>query len=147
MYWFCRTLKLSKIASAVGGLAYIFSQNSMYWGLIPGFSNVFVFIPLFFGALLKISENKKIFWLWGGLIVAYGLTAPNTQVVFFTFIVGFFWALFLTYFHNVNNENGVVAKFRPIFGYMGFIAGGAVLASFWLLPTINYMQLSTRGSS
>jgi len=147
MYWFCRTLKLSKIASAVGGLAYIFSQNNIYWGLIPGFSNVFVFIPLFFGALLKISENKKIFWLWGGLIVAYGLTAPNTQVVFFTFIVGFFWALFLTYFHNVNNENGVVAKFRPIFGYMGFIAGGAVLASFWLLPTINYMQLSTRGEA
>ena len=61
MYWFCRTLKLSKIASAVGGLAYIFSQNNIYWGLIPGFSNVFVFIPLFFGALLKISENKKIF--------------------------------------------------------------------------------------
>ena len=145
MYWFARNLKLSKIASTVSGLAYIFSQNSLYWGLIPGFSNVFVFIPLFFGALLKISENKKIFWFWGALITAYGLTAPNTQVVFFTLVVGFFWALFLTYFHNVNNENGAVAKFRPILGYIGFIAGGAILASFWLLPTINYMQLSTRG--
>src|SRR3989344_2179300 len=145
MYWFCRTLKLSKIASAVGGLAYIFSQNNIYWGLIPGFSNVFVFIPLFFGALLKISENKKIFWFWGALITAYGLTAPNTQVVFFTLVVGFFWVLFLAYFHNVNNENGAVAKLRPIFGYAGFIAGGAVLASFWLLPVLNYMQLTTRG--
>ena len=147
MYWFCRALKLSKIASAVGGLAYIFSQNNMYWGLIPGFSNIFVFIPLFFGALLKISENRRIFWFWGALITAYGLTAPNTQVVFFTLIVGFFWTLFLTYFHNVNNENGAVAKFRPILGYIGFIAGGAILASFWLLPTINYMQLSTRGET
>ncbi|MBI2446575.1 MAG: YfhO family protein [Parcubacteria group bacterium] len=147
MYWFCRTLKLSKIASAVGGLAYIFSQNNIYWGLIPGFSNVFVFIPLFFGALLKISENRKIFWFWGALIAAYGLTAPNTQVVFFTLVIGFFWAVFLTCFHNFNYESNKAAKFRPILGYISFIAGGAVLASFWLLPTINYMQLSTRGEA
>ncbi len=138
MYWFARNLSFSKIASAICGLAYIFSQNNLNWGSTLVFSNVYLFIPLFFLALLKIAKNQKWWWLWGGLIFAYGLAAGEIQVVFFTLIIGFFWALFLT---------RLSGNFRPILGYIGFIAGGAILASFWLLPTINYMLLTTRGEA
>ena len=59
MYWFARNLALSKIASIICGLAYIFSQNNIYWGSTLVFSNVFVFIPLFFGCLFKIAKTSK----------------------------------------------------------------------------------------
>ena len=136
MYWFARNLRLSKIASMISGLAYVFSQNNLYWGPTLVFSNVFVFIPLFFGALLKISNNKNWWLLWGGLIAAYGIAAAEIQIVFYTFVIGFFWALFLAYESK---------QLKPIYGYFSISTIGTILASFWLLPVLNYLKFTTRG--
>ncbi|MEK7087172.1 MAG: hypothetical protein AAB958_00520, partial [Patescibacteria group bacterium] len=86
----------------------------------------------------KISKNENWWWLWGILITAYGLAAAETQIVFYTFVVGFFWSLFL-YFQSKNKKS--------IFGYFSIGAGGAILASFWLLPVLNYLKLTTRGGA
>ncbi|MCX6813459.1 MAG: hypothetical protein NTV77_03210 [Candidatus Azambacteria bacterium] len=147
MYWLARNLSLSKTASAISGLAYMLSQNHLYWGATLPFSNVYPFIPLFFLSLLKISQGRKWWLLFGGLISAYGLAAGETQIVFYTFAVGFFWSLFLTYFRNSNYGSNNAAKFRPVLGYVAFVVGGAILASFWLLPVLNYLGLTTRGAA
>jgi len=147
MYWLSRNLKLSKIASIICGLAYVFSQNNLYWGATLPFTNTYLFIPLFFLVLLKISENKKLWWFWGILVTAYGLAATEIQIVFFTLVIGFFWVLFLTYFHNFDYGHISIAKFKPIFGYLVVVAGGAVLASFWLLPVLNYLKFTLRSSA
>ncbi len=147
MYWLTRNLSLSKIASCITGLVYILSQNNLYWGATLPFSNAFSFIPLFFLALLKISENQKWWLLWGILIAAYGLIACETQIVFYTLVIGFFWAVFLTYFYNSNYGSSGTAKFKPIFGYLALVIGGAILASFWLLPVLNYLKFTTRGAA
>ena len=57
MYWLARNLLLSKTASMISGLAYMLSQNHLYWGATLPFSNVYPFIPLFFLAILKISKK------------------------------------------------------------------------------------------
>ena len=147
MYWLARSLSLSKIASCITGLAYILSQNNLYWGATLPFTNVYPFIPLFFLTLLKISWGNKIWWFFGGLISAYGLAAGETQIVFFTLVIGFFWAVFLTYFHNSNYGSIGIMKFKPILGYLALVAGGMVLASFWLLPVLNYLKFTTRGGA
>ncbi len=147
IYWLARSLSLSKIASSITGIAYMLSQNHLYWGPTFPFSNVYVFIPLFFLAILKISKNQNWWWLWGSLIAAYGLAAGETQIVFYTFIVGFFWALFLTYCHNSNYGSVGVAKFKSIIGYFTFSTLGAILASFWILPVLNYLKFTTRGGA
>jgi len=148
IFWLARNLSLSKTASLIAGLVYSLSQNYLYWGATLPFSNVFPFIPLFFLALLKISDNKNWWFLWGSLIAAYGLTAGETQIIFYTFVIGFFWSVFLTYFHNSNygSINGA-AKFKPILGYLVLVAGGIVLASFWLLPVLNYLNFTTRSAA
>ena len=138
MYWFGRNLSLSKVASIIVGLAYILSQNNLYWGPTLVFSNVYPFIPLFFLALLKISKNKKLWFIWGGLISAYGLAAGETQIVFYTFVIGFFWALFLFW----QSKN-----LKPIWGYFSIGIAGTILASFWLLPVFNYLKLTTRSGA
>jgi len=147
MYWFSRNLSLSKIASIFVGLVYILSQNNLYWGPTLVFSNTYVFIPLFFLAIFKISKNQNWWWFWGILIAAYGLVACETQIVFYTFVVGFFWFVFLIYFHNSNYGSIGIMKFKPILGHLTLVAGGMVLASFWLLPVLNYLNLTTRSSA
>jgi len=138
MYWLARNLLLSKISSSVVGVAYMLSQNNLYWGPTLPFTNIYLFIPLFFLAILKISKNENRWWLWGGLISAYGLAAAETQIVFYTFVMGFFWSLFL-YCQSKNKKS--------IFGYLGIGTGGVILASFWLLPVFNYLKLTTRGGA
>ena len=138
MYWLARNLLLSKITSLVVGLAYILSQNSLYWGATLPFSNVYLFIPLFFLAILKISKNQKSWWILGGLIGAYAFIAAETQIVFFTLVVGFFWALFLRF---------EVKNWKPVLGYVSISAIGAILSGFWLLPVINYLKFTTRGTA
>src|SRR3989344_269857 len=90
MYWFARNLSLSKIAAGLTAVAYMLSQNNLYWGATLPFTNVYVFIPLFFLAILKISENRKIWWILGSLIAAYGLMAGETLIGFYVFVIGFF---------------------------------------------------------
>ncbi|MBU2082178.1 hypothetical protein KKH14_01995 [Patescibacteria group bacterium] len=138
MYWFGRNLSLSKIASVIVGLTYVLSQNNLYWGPTLVFSNVYPFIPLFFLALLKISRNEKLWFIWGGLISAYGLAAAEIQIVFYVFVIGFFWALFLFW----QSKN-----LKPIWGYFSIGIAGTILASFWLLPVFNYLKLTTRSGA
>lgn len=138
MYWLARNLALSKISSIIAGLAYMLSQNHFYWGPTLPFTNAYPFIPLFFLAILKISKNKNWWWLWGSLIATYGLAAGETQIVFYTFAIGFFWALFLFW----QSKN-----LKPILGYFNTGIVGAILASFWILPVLNYLKFTTRSAA
>ena len=135
MYWFIRNLKLSKSAAILGGFAWALSFNNIQYGSIPIFSNVYPFIPLFFGAILRLSEGDKKYLLFGSLISVYGLIAGFTTLVFYTFIAGLVWALFLDKKHYFGKT------FRR---YIIISSVGATLASIWLLPVLNYMQLTLR---
>lgn len=154
MYWFARSLLISKIAAGLSAISYMLSQNNLYWGATLPFTNVYIFIPLFLMAVFKISkpENNIIKWLiFSGLISAYGLAAGETQIVFFTFIVGFFWAVFLC-FRNRNYGSKLIygkklMELRLLLGYIIIIFSGIVLSSFWLLPVLNYLKFTTRSAA
>ncbi len=137
-YWFIRNLKLSKLAAILGGFAWALSFNNIQYGSIPIFSNVYPFIPFFFGAILKLSQGDKRYLFFGGLISVYGLIAGFTTLVFYTFIAGLAWALFL------DNKNYFGKTFR---GYIIISSVGTILAGIWLLPVLNYMPLTLRGQA
>jgi len=138
MYWFVRNLKLSKSAAVLAGFAWALSFNNIQYGSIPIFSNVYPFIPLFFGAILKLSEGDKRYLFFGSLISVYGLIAGFTTLIFYTFVAGLAWALFL------DNKNYFGKAFR---GYIIILSVGAILAGIWLLPVLNYMPLTLRGQA
>ncbi len=138
MYWFSRNLSLSKVSSITVGLAYMLSQNNIYWGPVFPFTSIYPFIPLFFGALLKIYQGKNRWWFFTPFIVAYGLVGNDAQVAFYTLVVGLFWALFL---YTQNKD------YKVVIGYFVTAFAGVILASFWLLPTFNYLKFTTRSSA
>ena len=138
MYWFVRNLKLSRLAAILSGFTWVLSFNNIHYGSIPIFSNVYPFIPLFFGAILKLSQGNKKYLIFGGLISGFGLIAGLTNIVFYTFIAGLAFVLFLDW-----------PKFfgKTFRGYIFVSLIGVVLASFWLLPVLNYLPLTLRGAA
>ena len=138
MYWFVRNLKLSKSAAILAGFAWALSFNNIQYGSIPIFSNVYPFVPLFFGAILKLSKGNKRYLFLGGLISGFGLIAGMTNVVFYVFIAGLAWSIFL------DGKNYLGKTFR---GYFFISLAGALLASMWLLPVLNYLPSTLRGEA
>ncbi len=138
MYWFIRNLKLSKLAAILGGFTWALSFNNIQYGSIPIFSNIYPFIPLFFGAILKLSQGNKKYLIFGGLISGFGLIAGMTNIVFYTFIAGLAFALFLDWPKIFGKT------FR---GYIFVSLIGTILASVWLLPVFNYLPITLRGEA
>ena len=138
MYWFIRNLKLSKLAAILGGFAWALSFSNIQYGSMLVFSNLYFFIPLFFGAILELSRGNKKYLIWGSLISAYGLIAGFTTLVFYTFIAGLAWALFLDW-----------PKFfgKTLRGYIFISLIGIILASVWLLPVLYYLPLTLRNQA
>jgi len=138
MYWFVRNLGLSISASLIAGFAWALSFNNIQYGSIPIFGNAFLFIPLFFCAILKLSEGDKKYLLFGSLISGFGFIAGMTNIVFYTFIAGLAFAVFLGWPKFFN---------KTLRGYIFIVLGGAVLASIWLLPVLNYLPFTLRGEA
>jgi len=164
MYWFIRNLKLSKSAAILAGFAWALSFNNIQYGSIPIFSNVYPFIPLFFGAILKLSRGNRKYLIFGGLISSFGLVAGMTNIVFYTFIAGLVFAIFLdwpsrglrppsaTYSAKNRIAEVLLLGWPKIFGkalkgYIFISLMGIILASFWLLPVLNYLPLTLRGQA
>ena len=143
MYWFSRNLKLSILASILAGFAWALSFNNIQYGAIPILSSLYLFIPLFFGIILKLHNIETLnrsyyFYLFFGILIsAFGLTNSFTNVVFYTFIAGLAWAVFLD------------KKFlgRAFWSYILIVIASAILASFWLLPVLNYLPHTLRGEA
>ena len=143
MYWFIRNLKLSISASILAGFAWALSFNNIQYGAIPILSSLYLFIPLFFGIILKLHNIETLnrsyyFYLFFGILIsAFGLTNSFTNVVFYTFIAGLAWAVFLD------------KKFlgRAFWSYILIVIASAILASFWLLPVLNYLPHTLRGEA
>jgi len=138
MYWFVRNLKLSRLAAILTGFAWALSLNNIHYGSMPGFNGLYAFIPLFFGAILKLSEGRRKYLISGSLIAGLGFIAGLTNIVFYTFIAGLAWAIFLDY-----------PKFfsKTLRGYIFISFAGTILASFWLLPVLNYLPFTLRGET
>src|SRR3989344_3565416 len=138
MYWFVRNLKLSRPAAILAGFAWTLSLNNIHYGSMPGFNGLYAFIPLFFGAILKISEWNKKYLILGSLIAGLGFIAGLTNIVFYTFIAGLAWALFLDYPRFFG---------KTLRGYVFISFVGTILASFWLFPVLNYLPFTLRSEA
>lgn len=130
-YWLARNLNLSRASSAVVGLTYELSQITLFWGNLVVFSNAYIFLPLLFVMALKLTQGKIFYIPLTVLIVAYSLVAGETQIVAYALIAGLAFWLFLNW-HKIKA------------GFIVSLVLGALLASFWVVPVINYLPYSTR---
>jgi len=94
-FLFLRHLKISKIASLLGGIVFAFSAFSLIWLEYNVHGHVAMWLPLLLLAVDRIIETRKSRWvLGGGLILALQIFAGYPQIVFYSLTAVGFYAIF-----------------------------------------------------
>lgn len=133
-YLFLRSLKLSKLSSVFGALAYSFTGFNliwMEWG-VHGFATAFLPFMLFC-SVKYFDQNKLFFGPLISIVICLQIFSGYPQVVLYSLAVLLFFVLF-----NFNFN----LKKLIFFGLWIFLGFG--LSAIQLLPTIELFNLSQR---
>lgn len=138
MFWFLRTIRLSNIASVIGGVIYAYSGFAISWAQFVTADHAMIWMPLVFVVLEKYFETKKKWYLYTlpfifGLLVAAG----HFQIMVYVSILA------TVYFIWKWSEKG---DWADIFHMVlpGVLAVG--VACVQILPTIELMNAGLRSS-
>lgn len=140
-YWLARNLNLSIASSVITGLTYELSHILLFPGTgnLVVFSDTYVFLPLLFAMILKLKEGRHFYILWTALVIAYSLIVGETQVVVYALVSGLIFWLFLNW-RDIRNYK---ISF-PVWGFIIALISGGVLASFRIIPILNYLPYTVR---
>lgn len=162
-YFLARNLKLSKAASTVVSLAYTLNQWNIGAGQIIGFASLIPVLPLLFLSILKISQGKKIYIAIGSLVLGLGLATALTQIMLYILTALFFFAVFLDFKPRIYTNNDcvtcdvpklsniwtsqVIKRFKTAWSFTIVIIMGLILASPWILPVLQFKNLTHRATA
>ena len=126
-YIFSRAILLSKPASVVAGLTFIFAEINMLWA--PGhiFSNFIPLIPLFFLSVLKISQSRNWYILLGIFVLALGLLGAFAEIMLLILVSASFFALFLD-IKKFDKKTGFLRSFATLKKLALIAAAGIILS-------------------
>ena len=136
-YWFARVLKLSKLAAIFVALGFMTSHWVVRWASIQSLEMLYPILPLLFLSVTKVFRGQNRYIILGIAVVFIGWLGGLTQVFFYTIISVCMFVVFLLFKEKENRRRNLV-KFLLI------LIVGTLLASFWLLPTINLTLFSNR---
>jgi hypothetical protein len=145
MYLFMRGLSASPAASLIA--AFVFSFNGYFMGhLYAGhlsFVQNYVWLPLIFFLLMKFGETRRFkYAVGGGLILGVQILGGFPQIAFYTLLGGLLFCFFSITASIRAHHAGHAAKMG--LGFCLFLVVGFALAAVQVLPTAEFMGLSTR---
>lgn len=143
-YIFARNLNLSKISSWLVAFSYVFCHWYLNIGQLNIFANLIPIFPLILLSVVKISQKKSGFIFVGILALVTGLLSCDTQDMFYLMIIAFFFAVVLDS-NEYNRQIGFFRNFPTVKRFLIVSAVSFVLISFWLLPNLQFIKLTTRG--
>lgn len=156
-YLFARSILLSRTASFIVGFVYLFSRITLQYAPLLSFAVATAVLPLFFLSVTKIFLGQKKWILFGGIALAFGLVGGFTEVILFSSVVAFFFALYLDIFRFRQRGDlkivpraripSLLLDFKTTWCYAATILLGGVLAGPWLLPAVNFIRLGVRVSN
>lgn len=141
MYLYLKNLKLTKIASLLGGVTFAFSSFMMmrYEYGIAG--HTFLWVPL---ALLCVDRLRQKFsikwWLTGVASVSFMFLGGSIQAM----IYGYGLILAYIAYRLIQKKTIKEKRFRLLYFYGGFLILPFLLASIQLLPFIDIIPQSSR---
>ncbi len=112
-YFFIRSLKLSKYASLIAALTFIFSQWCILYIALDSITNFYFVLPLLFLSLLKVSQGNYWYILVGGLTLGLGWLGGHPQFVLYIAFSAFLFSLFLD-FINYNKNFAFYKNFKVL---------------------------------
>jgi len=145
-YFLARNLNLSKIASWLVAVSYVFCHWYLNIGQLNIFANLIPILPLIFLSVIKISQKKIIFIFIGILAMTVGFLTCDIQDMLYISIVALFFAIILDK-EKYNPQIGFFRNFPATKKFIIVSVVSFVLISFWLLPALEFIKLSTRGEN
>ena len=139
MYVFLRSYKRSRIASVLGGTAFMFSGFIVVWMAYGTLAMAIAVSPLaLFSAKSYLETGKIKFGILLASVLAFSFFSGHFQTSLYLLLLLVLYGVFLSY----KNRN----KKRIVFMF-GFFALGLLISLLQILPTIQFYLLSVRSDS
>jgi hypothetical protein len=145
-YYMARSLDLSKWASVLCGITFMFCGFMVTSGAYETFVNPFTYMPLifmFYNNSLNTSKLKYI--LLTGLFMGIVILCGHPQITFYIFFIFLIFGLYQIFFKFKDNGYKIdiaLVKFIAI-AIVPFVIG-IMLGAIQLLPTMTLSELSVR---
>lgn len=142
-FLFLRNLKLSRLASILGGVVFAFSGFSFMWLEYNVHGWTAMWLPLLLLVVDKIIEKKNLRWVLGGsFILAIQIFAGYPQIVLYSATAIGFYSIFRLFFWKV--AKNFKSLIKPILLLILFSLVGVLLAAAQILPGWEALKLSVR---
>jgi hypothetical protein len=145
MYVFVRSLSINKIGSLLSSIVFTYNgffMAHLYAGHLT-FIQSYIWMPLIFLCLHKfLNTPHPRHAILSGLFLGVQILAGFPQIAFYT-ILGALLYIFYATFTKLKQE-GSPYVLKSGFGMAAIVVVGFSLAAIQLLPTIEFVQLSTR---
>ncbi len=142
MYFLLRHLKLSKIASCFGGIAFAFSGFNLIWLEYNIHAHVSAFIPLILLFLDKLILEKKVkYGVFYSLVLSLQIIAGYPQTSLYTLLIVALWVFFRFGKKLLKKEN-VITILKIAF----FTIVGLGISAIQLIPGFEMISFSQRVS-
>lgn len=150
MYLLIRSLKLSKYAGIIAGLAFMFAS---FWVVqLKHVAMVLsgVWLPLIFLVYYKFLKFKKTkHFLLSALLLGVSFLGGHYQIVYYIILFLFLYTLFF-----VANQIdikiislSVLKKFKPLIWLGGLVLLAAMIGSVQLLPAFEFLSLAKQSAA
>lgn len=139
-YLYLRTIKLSKIASLFGGVAFSFCAFLTVWGEYGNVGHSIAFLPLSLLAIEKALDRKLFRWyLLLILSLVFSICAGYIQMTLYILIVDMFY-IGAKYFTQKKKDT------KSLLLLIGSILVSILISAVELLPLYELVNLSLRAS-
>jgi hypothetical protein len=134
MYWYGRTMKLTRWGSVTASVVFMFSGSVMTHTMNTAILNTVVWLPLLMICLEKLADTKRVrYTLYSSMILSLMLFGGHIQY--------FYYALLFTFAYIVSKPQSLTDKVLQVF-YV--IVPSFFLSAVQLLPFLEYTQVATR---
>jgi len=141
-YMYGREIKLSKNASMISAVTFMFSGFLITRMIHLTFVNVIVWLPLILLFLQKALNEKSYFYsILGGLFMGLSMLAGSPQ---FSLHIFYFLVFYTLFFIVTNRENSSVIKSFSFLSIILIISLG--IAAIQYLPAFEYSKYTVRES-
>ncbi|MBI4974187.1 YfhO family protein [Candidatus Roizmanbacteria bacterium] len=134
MYWLGKSLKLSRFASVISAVVFMFSGSLMTHTMNTAILNTIVWLPLLLTSIKRLIEVKKVkYAMYSSILLTLSLFGGHIQYFYYIAIFSFFFILCQP------------IPWKEKIKYVSFVFIPTLfLSAIQLLPFLEYSQFSTR---